>query len=465
MMKRIIRCALNAVIIFSACCALCAQETELTREFKETSVQRLNELMNEHYVFPQVAQNTADHLNALLKSGQFDEYKTLASFGTALTESVQAINKDKHMRIRPVPPYRATENTPEQIIEERLHRVAERRQTMAGFREAKIMEGNVGYLDLRGFAGMDWGAPVADHYMSLLSTADAIIIDLRKNGGGSPGMVQYLCSYFFDKKIHLNSLYWRNGDRTDEFWTLDQVGGKKIPDVPLFILTSHYTFSGAEEFSYNMQTQKRATLVGETTGGGANPGGSFLINEKLQVFIPTGRAINPVTKTNWEGIGVEPEVKTTAEEALEKAHELAKIQAENYRTVLNEKYKALLTDLQKSLDEYHAAANDETILKNIENCRKSGLLEEGSINAMGYDYLMEYKKPETAEAIFKINTLLFPESANVFDSYGEALAMNGKLEASVKSYEKAVELAKKQNDPNLELFIQNLDQVKSKIKP
>ena len=113
-------------------------------------------------------------------------------------------------------------------------------------------------------------------------------------------------SYFFDQKLLLNSLYWREGDRTQEFWTLADVGGMKMPDVPLFVMTSNRTFSGAEEFSYNMQTQKRATLVGQTTGGGANPGGTMRINDNLSVFIPTGKAINPITKTNWEGVGVVP---------------------------------------------------------------------------------------------------------------------------------------------------------------
>ena len=336
-MKKNFPSILTAAFILGFCFLLNAQEAKPTKAFKEETVQRLNELMNDRYVFPDVAKKTATHLNKQLKAGNFDEYETVEAFGEALTESVQSINKDKHMRIRPVPPYRAKNDSPESRIAERLHQIQRSRENVAGFKEAKILEGNVGYLDLRGFAGMERGAPIADNYMKLLSTSDAVIIDLRKNGGGSPSMVQYLCSYFFDKHVHLNSLYWREGGRTEEFWTLDEVGGKKMPDVPLFVLTSNRTFSGAEEFSYNMQTQKRATLVGETTGGGANPGGRMPINDQLMVFIPTGKAINPITKTNWEGVGVVPEVKTTAEEALDKAHELAKTEAEKYRNSFKRK--------------------------------------------------------------------------------------------------------------------------------
>ncbi|MDJ0764442.1 MAG: S41 family peptidase [Myxococcota bacterium] len=126
-------------------------------------------------------------------------------------------------------------------------------------------------------------------------------------------------------------MYWRAGDRTEEFWTLDEIDGKKRPDVPVFVLTSDRTFSGAEEFTYNLQTRKRATIVGETTGGGANPGEVFDISPHLGIFVSTGKAINPVTKTNWEGIGVKPDVEVDAEHALEKATALAKRAARKYR--------------------------------------------------------------------------------------------------------------------------------------
>ena len=167
--------------------------------------------------------------------------------------------------------------------------------------------------------------------MQVIKNTDAIIFDLRKNDGGSPDMVQYICSYFFGKKTHLNSLYWRKGNRTQEFWTLDKLPADRMPNVPLFVLTSHYTFSGAEEFAYNFKTRKRAVIVGENTGGGANPGGPIEINKYFSINVPTGRAINPITQTNWEGIGVVPDVKTVASKALTKAHLLAKRSAEKFR--------------------------------------------------------------------------------------------------------------------------------------
>ncbi len=441
-----------------------SSKDQIKNEYKEQAIQKLSQLMNDFYVFPEVAKLTEEHLKTQFKSGHFDQFDTDESFAAALTESVQFINKDKHMRIRVNRPYVAPENTPERMLEERIDRINRSRSANAGFNTIQIMEGNVGYLDLRGFAGLENGKDVTDAYMKLMSRTDAVIIDLSKNGGGSPRMVQYLCSYFFDQKLHLNSLYFREGNRTEEFWTLDKVGGDKMPDVPLFVITSDRTFSGAEEFSYNMQTQKRATLVGQTSGGAANPGGMMGINQDLSVFIPGGKAINPITKTNWEGVGVVPEVTTTLEEALEKTHALAQEAAIEYRKQSKEKYSQLFLDLNSKLEQYKVGESDEIILRSLTKCRDVKLLREGDINMLGYEYLMNHKKPKVAESIFKANTMLYPNSANVFDSYAEALMMNGDLISSLKNYEQALKNAIANEDRDVELFKKNLENVKRKMK-
>lgn len=133
-------------------------------------------------------------------------------------------------------------------------------------------------------------------------------------------MIQLISTYFFEEPTLLNTMYWREGDRTDQFWTLPHVPGKRMADTPLFVLTSKGTFSGAEEFAYNMKNLKRATIIGETTGGGAHPGGGMPVNELFGMFVPVGRAINPISKTNWEGVGVEPDINVPADQALTLAH-------------------------------------------------------------------------------------------------------------------------------------------------
>src|SRR5207244_11399604 len=132
---------------------------------------------------------------------------------------------------------------------------------------------NIGYLELRSFAAQgEEMEEVAAAAMTFLANTDALVIDLRRNGGGRPEMVALVSSYLFDEPVHLNSLYWRERDRTDDFWTAGNVRGRHFGQgKPVFVLTSSRTFSGAEEFAYNLKSLKRALIVGETTGGCANP--------------------------------------------------------------------------------------------------------------------------------------------------------------------------------------------------
>jgi len=463
-MKFSIQLSILILALFLNFHVLQAQHKTISKKYKEETIQSLSQLMNDFYVFPDVAKLTEQHLLFQLKEGYFNQFKSNETFAAALTESVQTINKDKHMRIRANRPYVAQPNSPERMIEERFDRINRSREGNSGFNTVKILEGNVGYLDLRGFAGLENGKAITDAYMKLMARTDAVIIDLSKNGGGSPNMVQYLCSYFFDEKLHLNSLYYREGNETIEFWTLDTVDGIKMSDVPLFIITSHRTFSGAEEFSYNMQTQNRATLVGQTTGGGANPGGTMRINQNLSVFIPTGKAINPITKTNWEGVGVIPKIETTPEKSFEKTHELAKHAAKIYRTKTKERYSKMYLDLNYKLNQYNDIESDKSVLEDLTTYRDSNLIDEGDINNLGYIYLLQHKKTRIAQSIFKANTMLYPNSANVFDSYAESLMHNNDLEASQINYQKAVDIAHKNNDRDIEVYKKNLENVKSKIK-
>src|SRR4029079_14564144 len=176
--------------------------------------------------------------------------------------------------------------------------------------------------DLRGFQPAQFGAETVVAAMNFVANTDALIVDLRRNGGGDPSMVSLISSYLFGSEpVHLNDLYFRPDDSTRQWWTLQYVPGKRYGDKkPVYVLTSNRTFSAAEEFTYNLKNLKRATIVGETTGGGAHPGGMRRIGEHFGMFIPTGRAINPISKTNWEGTGVKPDVDVPADQALKVAH-------------------------------------------------------------------------------------------------------------------------------------------------
>ena len=153
--------------------------------------------------------------------------------------------------------------------------------------------------------------------MTFLQNTDALIIDLRRNGGGDPASVQYLCSYLFNDRVHLNDISIR-GQGKQEFWTV-KVPGSKLADKPVYVLTSKRTGSGAEECAYDLQSLHRATVVGESTWGGANPGERIRLNDHFYAFIPNGQAMNPYTHKNWEGTGVQPDVAVAAADALKVA--------------------------------------------------------------------------------------------------------------------------------------------------
>jgi len=303
--------AITGVMIAVTSCAQPAG-TDFSRTEMEEVVRSVGTLLTENYVYPEKARKMADMLHRHLDSGRYDSIRSQSRLAAILTGDLMAICQDKHLRViftaregSGAGRASAPENSPDQAG----------RNTF-GFLEVKVLEGNIGYLDLRGFHDVRYAEDVAVESMNKLMATDALIIDLRRNGGGSPTMIQLISSYLFsDQPVHLNTFYWRPADEYTETWTLEEIPGTRRPDLEVFILTSSYTFSAAEEFSYNLKHMKRATLIGETTGGGAHPGGPLPASHGFTVWVPQGRAINPVTGTNWEGKGVEPHIAVNAEEA------------------------------------------------------------------------------------------------------------------------------------------------------
>lgn len=312
--------------------------------------------LNDSYVFPEVAKKMEQAVRDRVAKKEYDQITSAKTFAETLTRHFQEVSRDKHLRIsyshEPIP---ERPNRREPTAEEREMFRLNNQFGNFGFEKVERLEGNIGYLSLRGFNDPNGAEETVAAAMTFLGNTNALIIDLRRNGGGSPQMVALISSYLFgEKPVHLNSLYWREGDRTDEFWTKEKVLGKRFNDKDVYVLTSNRTFSAAEEFSYNLKNLKRATIVGEVTGGGANPGGGRRITEHFGMFVPTGRAINPITKTNWEGTGVKPDVEVPADHALKTAHLDALIKTstkhnDNPRRAND--FKRLIERTQKELDE------------------------------------------------------------------------------------------------------------------
>ena len=278
------------------------------------------EHMQRGYIFEDVAAKMAAALRAHAKAGAYDTITSGADFATVLTTHLREVSKDKHLRILYNPAGIAGAQAPA-TDEERTRRAAAERRGNFGLHRVERLDGNVGYIELRGFSGSQEAGGAVAAAMNLLANTDALIFDLRRNGGGSPVTIGFISSYLFDRRVHLNDFYVRETERRQSFHTSETVEGRRYgQSKPIYILTSNRTFSAAEEFTYNLKHLKRAVIVGETTGGGAHPGGVRRITDHFGIWLPTGRAINPITGTNWEGVGIAPDIAVDPAEALRAAH-------------------------------------------------------------------------------------------------------------------------------------------------
>ena len=299
------------------------------------TIDSISNKLENNYIFPQVAEEMAQLLKTKLKEGKYNSFTNPSELTGQLTEDLQSISKDKHLMVVYNPS--VIERELALTDEDRANEEAEWAKELVkhlkrdnyGFREVKILEGNVGYIDLREFVEPKYGGETLTTAMHFLNNTNSIIIDLRQNDGGSPWMVELLASYFFSSEpVHLANHYNRPKDELTQSWTLPYVPGIRRPEVDLYILTSSKTFSAAEAFSYQLKHLKRATIVGEKTAGGAHLTGSVIVTDKFYIRIPQGRTTSTVTNTNWEGTGVKPHIEVSAEHALkvalDKAHEKSK---------------------------------------------------------------------------------------------------------------------------------------------
>ncbi|ASC70172.1 hypothetical protein XM38_011020 [Halomicronema hongdechloris C2206] len=280
----------------------------------------------EHYVFPETAAQLQQELRQRLETDGYGDILGAEQLAHTLTLQLQTLSRDQQLRLHysPAPlPEIEPDAEPDSADLAQQQQLSQRRNF--DINRVERLPGNVGYLELYGFEPPEFAGDTLAAAMTFLAHTDALIIDLRHNRGGSPGLVTLLCSYLFPAypPLHLNDLYWRDGDTIQQWWTLPYVPGPRYGQPPVYVLTSPDTFSAAEECAYNLQARQRATIVGETTQGGANPGRGYRLTDHFWIFLPMGRAINPVTGDNWNDTGVVPDVKVPAELALKTAHLMA----------------------------------------------------------------------------------------------------------------------------------------------
>jgi len=280
--------------------------------------------LKEGYVFADKATRMDSLLRANLAAGAYRTVTDPAEFMERLQADVAKIYLDRHMMMAAMPPgpirIRTSEDPGPCGADEMRERL---RRDNYGFKKTELLAGNVGYVKFDNFVDTDLAGPTAAAAMAFVANTDALIIDLRDNGGGNASMIKLLAGYFFDRSVHLIDWYHRRENVTIQSWSDDWVPGKRMPDVPVYVLVSGSTISAAEEFTYDLQNEKRATVVGETTAGAAHTV-EFLTFDvgpfSAGLRLPSGRAISPVTSTNWEVVGVQPDIAVPADKALAVAH-------------------------------------------------------------------------------------------------------------------------------------------------
>ncbi|MEM8503832.1 MAG: S41 family peptidase [Cyanobacteria bacterium P01_D01_bin.1] len=278
------------------------------------------------YAFPEVASKIQTDIAARIASDGYQDINSGEQLASTLTAQLQTLSTDQHLKVYFSPavlPYldpKADIPPAELARQQQLSRLRN-----FDFNRVERLRGNVGYLELFSFEPPEFAGDTAAAAMQFLANTSALIIDLRRNRGGSASMVALLTSYLLPAypSVHLTDLHWPAENRTQQSWTLPHMPAPRYLDKPVYVLIGPDTFSAAEEFAYNLKHLSRAVLVGETTAGGANPGAGFRLHDHFWMFIPTGTATSMVTHENWEGTGVLPDFKVPIELALKTGQLLA----------------------------------------------------------------------------------------------------------------------------------------------
>ncbi|MFK8908496.1 S41 family peptidase [Streptomyces sp. YS-3] len=279
-------------------------------------VESIADLVCENYVFPDAARQLADLLRRRSAEGSYRAVSA-EELAEAVTADLRSVNGDLHLALK----YHAVPVPAEQGAAALDAMRREFDASLCGVPRVELLDGGVAVLEIAPKVfPLDWAAQPLTAALSLVAPARALILDLRRNTGGDPDTVAFICGYLLDGRTHLNTMVSRQGKVAEQSWTPPFVPGARFGgSKPLSVLTSGNTFSAAEELAYDLQQLGRAEIVGEATRGGAHPREGWTVHPHLELSVPVARAVNPVSGTNWEGTGVQPDVLCDAEAALDRA--------------------------------------------------------------------------------------------------------------------------------------------------
>jgi tetratricopeptide (TPR) repeat protein len=439
-----------------------AQDNNLVdTQYQMKVLAKVDSLLETKYVLADMAEKYAEKFREKYKSGYYQSYTKPKEFADKITEDLIDITHDRHIKFRVIESSNIGEKTENSLHHPVRYYILGMNENK-GFSKIEWIEGNIGYLDIRRFYLYSDVQDLVDCSMNLLLNANALIIDLRENGGGSG---DYLSSYFLKYPTQLNSWYSREDDFLTEFWTAEKSGFEQLTEIPLFLLTSKRTFSAAESFAYDMKVRKRVTIIGDSTKGGAHSVDLYKIDNQFEIYIPTAYAINPVTGENWEGTGVVPDILISSESALDTAIILARKATEKIARIKEAQLKPAIEEMQvymdraESLFRKNMAPEAENALDSVFQIADTyGLVNEFFIDVLAYNFVSQ-KDEKILYAIIRKKIEFFPESPTAYESMAYAYYKNREYENAVKNYEMVLNL-----DPDNRNAKKMIQRIKESVK-
>ncbi len=287
-------------------------------------LEKIRSEVAQRYVFPDVGYRVSCELAQLWSHGHFPHDDGAHQFAEKVTAELRRLCDDSHIRVRYAKEAHI-EAAAEEVVREQNDRRAHCEEMAFGIERVERLPSNIGYVDIREFVELSLAAPAVSAAMTLVAKTKALILDLRNCVGGDPITVAWLASYLFDRRTQLSTFMLRDESKSEQFWTSEGVPGPKFGGAkPVYVLTANFTFSGAEQLAYDLQGCRRAKIVGEVTGGGAHACNLYWLDPHFNLLLPECRPVNPVTGSNWEKVGVKPDVLTTQAAAFDEAVRLAR---------------------------------------------------------------------------------------------------------------------------------------------
>ena len=329
------------------------QDIDLDQDSRTHVLEAIAEALD-RYAFPEAATKAQADIRQRLSEGGYGDIVSGHQFAETLTNQLQTLTDDRSVQVyfSPAPLPDLTAETPP-TSEELAYQQRQSQRRNFDINRVERLAGNLGFLQLYGFEPPEFAGETLAAAMTCVAHTEGLIIDLRYNRGGSPGMVALLCSYLLPPypAVHLSDVNWPAEQRLQQSWTSAYVGGPRYLDRPVYVLTGPETATAAEEFAYTLKQLKRGTLIGETTAGKANPGTGQRLHDHFWMFLPTGQVLSSITGENWEGSGVLPDFKVPAELAMKVAHYMGLTDLSKKSNVLDRELEAALETVKKQLDQ------------------------------------------------------------------------------------------------------------------